>query len=349
MTISLTPGTAVRSGAGPVSRSSTRRRRLREERAHVLDRDEAAGPDDGDPVAHPLDLGQDVGAEEHRAPGRLQPVEHVVERALHERVQALGRLVEDRELRVVLERLDDPDLLAHPAAVVADRPAEGPRIELEAVAQLGAADRWPAGELGKVVEVALAGEAVVQRDAAGEVADPAADRDAVAGRVEPEDRRPAGRRVQVAEQQPDERALARAVGAEEAEDLALADLEGHVIERPDHARVGAAATRRVVLGEPLGGDRGHRPKASRCGRPAPRAGQPMTVDRNRVRSVKPSQMIPANASRMPPTSAQEPPVLAPGSTAWRWNSSRLRMFALKPRSNRSPRIGMRPMRKSTPA
>ena len=49
----------------------------------------------------------------------------------------------------------------------------------------------------------------------------------------------------------------------------------------------------------------------------------------------------------PPTSAHDPLVSAPGSTACRWNSSRLRVFALNPKSNRSPRIGISPMAKST--
>ena len=57
-------------------------------------------------------------------PAAAPLVEEVVERALHERVEALGRLVEDGQLRVVLERLDDADLLAHAARVVADRPLE---------------------------------------------------------------------------------------------------------------------------------------------------------------------------------------------------------------------------------
>jgi hypothetical protein len=160
----------------------------------------------------------------------------------------------------MLERLDDPDLLAHAAAVVTDRATEGPRVELQALAQLGAANGRPAGELGEVVEVALASEAVIQRDAAGQVPDPAADGDAVARGVQPEDGRPAGGRVQVPQQQPDEGALAGAVRPEKPEDLSFADLEGDVVEGADRAGVTQAA-RLVVLGEPLCGDCGHGPKA----------------------------------------------------------------------------------------
>ena len=95
-----------------------------EERADLLERHEPAVADDRDAVADPLDLREDVRREEDRAALRPQLVEDRVERPLHERVEALGRLVEDRQLRVVLERLDDPELLAHPPGVVADRPGE---------------------------------------------------------------------------------------------------------------------------------------------------------------------------------------------------------------------------------
>ena len=48
-------------------------------------------------------------------PSPSQVVEDPIERLLHQRVETLGRLVQDRELGVVLERLDDADLLSHPA------------------------------------------------------------------------------------------------------------------------------------------------------------------------------------------------------------------------------------------
>src|SRR5213075_3072145 len=76
--------------------------------------------------------------DDHRAAGRtiffsshvLSEVERVCERALHQRIEAFGRLVEDRHVRIVLERLDNAHLLAHPAGVVADRAVERPRREL---------------------------------------------------------------------------------------------------------------------------------------------------------------------------------------------------------------------------
>ena len=74
--------------------------------------------------------------EEDRPTGAPQVVEDAVERPLHQRIEALCGLVEDRELRVVLERLDDAQLLAHAARVVADGPPEGRGGELEPLAEL---------------------------------------------------------------------------------------------------------------------------------------------------------------------------------------------------------------------
>ena len=226
----------------------------REERRHVLVRDQTARPHHGDAVADPLDLGQHVRGEQHRPPGPPDVVDDRVERPLHERVEAFGRFVEDRQLRIVLQRLDDPELLAHASRVVADRPAERSRIELEAVAQRRAPDGRPAGEVGEVVEVALTRQAVVERDAAGQVAGVGADGHGLGDDVPPEHSRRPGRRVQEPEQEPDEGALAGAVGPEEPEHLARADVERDVVERRDR-RAAMPQPAAVVLGQPAGRDR----------------------------------------------------------------------------------------------
>src|SRR4029079_936642 len=88
------------------------------------------------------------------------------------------------------------------------------RVDVEAtdeVGLIGGVDTAP--KVREVVDRLAAGELVVQRELAGEVADPAMDRDRVDGRVDPEDRRPAARRAEVIEQGPDRRRLAAAVGA----------------------------------------------------------------------------------------------------------------------------------------
>ena len=224
-----------------------------EQLGHVGQSHDLAGAHDGHPVAQPLHLGQDVGREEDGSPGLAPLVEQVVEGALHQRVQALGRLVEDGQLWVVLERLDDADLLAHAAGVVAHRPLERPAGQLQPVDQLRAQRRRPPVQPGQVVEHLLAGQRVVQRDAAGQVASRRANGDAVADDVVAEHAPLAGGRMQEAEQQPDGRRLARAVGPQEAEDLAFANVDREVVQGA-HDLVPAArgkASLAVVLGQTL--------------------------------------------------------------------------------------------------
>ena len=104
-----------------------------QEGADLLERDEAPMPDDRDAVADPLHLREDVGGEEDGPPRGAELVEDLVEGPLHQRIEALRRLVEDRQLRVVLEGLHDPQLLAHAPAVVAHGPAEVAWAEIQAV------------------------------------------------------------------------------------------------------------------------------------------------------------------------------------------------------------------------
>jgi hypothetical protein len=167
--------------------------------------------------------------------------------------------------------LHDADLLAHAARVVPDRPPEGPLRQLERVAQGRAPDRGPPGERREVVEVADAREVVVERDAAWQVPHAPPDCDGRPHDIQVEDRRGAGRRVQVPQQQPDERALAGAVRAQEAEDLALPDLERQVVEGADGP---------VVLRQAAGGDGAHgQPRSPKTrtatGRPAARGSGPV--------------------------------------------------------------------------
>ena len=92
--------------------------------------------------------------------------------------------------------------------------------------QLGLVRRVDAAaQVREVLDRLAAGQLVVERELARQVADPAVDRDRVDGRLDAEDRAPAARRPDVVEQRPDRRRLAGAVGAEEAERLALVDLE----------------------------------------------------------------------------------------------------------------------------
>src|SRR5205085_1110806 len=97
-------------------------------------------------------------AEEDGASRSSHVLEDPVESVLHQRIEALGWLVEDRELRVVLEGLDHTQLLAHAARVVADASLQVVRRELQPLAELSPARRGLTLQVGQVVESVLAGE-----------------------------------------------------------------------------------------------------------------------------------------------------------------------------------------------
>ena len=145
---------------------------------------------------------------------------------------------------------------------------DGPQRAVDAIARVG-----HLVEVGEAREVLGHAQAQVQAGRLGHDRDPAADLHSVLGRErESGDRcRARGRRDESAER-PHGRRLPGAVRPEETEDLAVADLEGDVLERDpvaealaqvvDGQRRGAAASRRVP--PRLRASRSH--AASRCGR-----------------------------------------------------------------------------------
>jgi hypothetical protein len=100
----------------------------------------AAVPDDADPVAERLRLGQDVARQQHGAALVADLADVLLEHRLHERVEARRRLVQDQQLGVGGQRGHERDLLP-----VALRVAAGllRRVEVEALEQL----RPPAGSM----------------------------------------------------------------------------------------------------------------------------------------------------------------------------------------------------------
>ena len=167
---------------------------------------------------------EDVAREEDRPALGLRLADDLEERLLDERIEARGRLVEHQQVGPVLERDDQPDLLLVALRVLLELPA---RVEVEARDQIGLVGRVDAAaQVGEVLDRLAAGQLVVERELARQVAEPAMDRDRVDGRLDAEHRRPPARRPEVVEQRPDRRRLAGAVGAEEAEGLALARRRG---------------------------------------------------------------------------------------------------------------------------
>ena len=119
-------------GTGPAKWISRRRSFLRAQVPDVLDGDQATPSDDGDPVAHALDLGHHVGGEEHGPAFPARLADQLVELLLHQRIQPLGRLVQHEQLRPVHERLEQPDLLPVPVGERADAHSQ---VEVEALGE----------------------------------------------------------------------------------------------------------------------------------------------------------------------------------------------------------------------
>ena len=173
--------------------------------------DELAVADDRDAIAGPLDLGQDVAREEDRPALGLRLADEGVERLLDERIQARGRLVEDQQLRPVLERDDEADLLLVALRVLLELAR---RVDLEALDERRLVGRVDAAaQVGEVAQRLAAGQAVVQRELARDVADAPMDRDRVDGRLDAEHEGPAAGRPDEVEDRPDRGRLAGAVRA----------------------------------------------------------------------------------------------------------------------------------------
>ena len=84
-------------------------------------RDRAAVVEDDDPVAHPLDLGQQVRVEDDRRSPVARRADDGPDVRPAERVERRGRLVEEHELRVPEQRDAQPEPLLHPLREAAHR------------------------------------------------------------------------------------------------------------------------------------------------------------------------------------------------------------------------------------
>src|ERR1035437_5018758 len=83
-----------------------------------------ADVEDGDPIADPLDVVEDVRAHEHgrRTSEPRNDLQHIAP-AL--RVEGADRLVEEQDLRPVPDRLPDSEALAHAARIARDATVSG--------------------------------------------------------------------------------------------------------------------------------------------------------------------------------------------------------------------------------
>ena len=174
------------------------------------------------------------------------------------RVEPVHRLVEDQQLGVGEQAARDAEALAHAERVGLDL-LVGARGEADAGER--AVDAVVRGAVagGRVdVQVLAAGQVGVEARLLDDRADAGERRGAAAGQVVPEQAHRARGRVGEAEQQPDQRGLAGAVGAEEAERDAARHLEVDAVERGAIAEALAEPAR--LDGECRGGGGGHAAK-----------------------------------------------------------------------------------------
>jgi hypothetical protein len=209
------------------------------------------------------------GGDPELGPGALHEVEHLV---ASRRIEAVGGLVEQQELRVVNQRLRQLDPLLHAGGVAADGPVTL-LVEPHVAQHLrGPLPRRGGGEAGHAAHVGhelggggIGREAVVL----GQVAHELADLRPLARDVQAHYRCGPRRRVDEAQQDLEQGALAGAVGADQPDDAGL-HLEVQRVERGDVLA--------VALGEVSGLDERHRgpslPGGATCagGNPGRRSG-----------------------------------------------------------------------------
>src|SRR5258708_9254463 len=98
-----------------------------------LQRDHLALPEDRHASTHRLDLRKHMRGEKDRAPARREAGHDGAERLLYERIEAVRRLIEEQERRIVLHRDDEPQLLARAVGEELDAPDERCRGHVELV------------------------------------------------------------------------------------------------------------------------------------------------------------------------------------------------------------------------
>ena len=194
-----------------------------------------AGPDERDAVAQPVGLVEIVRGEDDGAARRAQLLDRLADDEHGLRVERRGGFVEEHDGRIVEQGARDRELLLHALAERAGHlvppipQAEEPEIALDA---LGPDRGVQAVEPPEEIEVGDGRQLVVQARRLGQDADPRPDRIGLGADVEAIDRGRAFGRLDERREQPDGRRLARAVGAEQAEELASVDLEVDAADRP---------------------------------------------------------------------------------------------------------------------
>ena len=214
-----------------------------------VEREDAAAIHDRHPVTEAVRLFHVVRREQDRLPGLVQLAQYLPQGEPALRVEAGRGLVEEEDPGPVEDRPGHHQALGHTAGkrVGVGRRAIGQAKVFERLIRglLGFAPAHP--EVQAVEEEVLAhGEAAVERVGLGHHADDLLGQAGVGPHVDAADDRFAARRNDAGREHADRRRLARAVGPQQAEDLALVHLEVERVDREDVTR--------VDLGQRLGPD-----------------------------------------------------------------------------------------------
>ena len=187
--------------------------------------------DDRDPIAHALDLGQEVAVEEDRRAGLAGTSDDRADIGAADRVERGGRFVEDHEVWVPEQRHRQAESLLHALRVAADGVlgAVGQAHVVERTVDRGGRRQRTAihcAEPGVQLEDLPRAQPRLVAEELGQVADLAPRRTIAERRAE--DCRVAAGRARKPEEQLHRRRLACPVRTEEAEDLARLDAQGQV-------------------------------------------------------------------------------------------------------------------------
>ena len=189
---------------------------------------------DRDPVAEDLGLVHVVRGQHHRAAGVVEPGEQVPQVAAGLRVERRGRLVEEDHLGVVDERGSDREPLRLAAGQVLD-PGVGLVLQPHPRQPLVRGLPADAVQRGEGVDLLARGQPLEERRRLELDADPRQQR----GVARPDRLAQHRDRARVGPAQPldglEGRRLPGAVGAEDPDELALADLEADAVDGPQVA------------------------------------------------------------------------------------------------------------------
>ncbi len=161
------------------------------------------------PAGHPLDLAEDVGGDEYRALPRQRPdvPSHLDDLV---RIEAVGGLVQDEQVRIAQQGLRDGDALAVAARELSDEATPHAAERQTFDRRVHRRCRGPARESfqpGHECQEFLGAHPVVERDILGHIAHPGPRLERIVDNVEPDDAGGSSGGAQVTGEDPQDRGL----------------------------------------------------------------------------------------------------------------------------------------------